>query len=175
MTQLSVKPYQITLAGMSAVTTAIIAYSVWASHNGASPCPLCIFQRMLFMTVLAIATLGLAMPRSLSRAVTGGMLAVSLGGFAVAAYQSFMQEFPGRLASCGYSDPTLIESIVDWAGDISPYFFLATGFCEHKDIALLGVSWAQLSAAAFMAISVTAVWLFLSNRNQNRGIGSARA
>ena len=147
------------MTGIVVILTAAVTYSVWASHNGSSPCPLCIFQRMLFMLIVALAVLGLVLPRVASMAITTGISAVSMGGFAVAAYQSWMQEFPGSLPTCGYADPTLIERIVDWAGMQSPYFFLATGYCEQKDIAFLGTSWAQLAAMAFLTVSLIGAWL----------------
>lgn len=154
--------YRQALTSILIMLTAAVTYSVWASHNGSSPCPLCIFQRMLFMLIVALAVLGLVLPRAASWAITTGISAVSMGGFAVAAYQCWMQEFPGSVPSCGYADPTLIEQIVDWAGMQSPYFFLATGYCEHKDIAFLGASWAQLAAVAFFTVSLTGAWITCS-------------
>ena len=130
--------------------------------------PLCIFQRMLFMLIVVLAGVGLAVPRSLFRVVAIAIATVSLGGFAVAAYQCWMQEFPGSVASCGYADPTLIEQIVDWAGMQNPYFFLATGYCERKEIALLSASWAQLAAAAFLSVGMTGCWLAIMRmRNES--------
>lgn len=151
--------YRQALTGIAIILTAAVTYSVWASHNGSSPCPLCIFQRMLFMLIVSFAVLGLVLPRAASTAIASGISVVSLGGFAVAAYQCWMQEFPGSVPACGYADPTLIERFVDWAGMQSPYFFLATGYCEHKDIAFPGASWAQLAAVAFFTVSLIGTWL----------------
>lgn len=174
ITEASTKPYRAVLASMMLGTGAIVSYSVWASHHGASPCPLCIFQRMLFMGIASLAATGLLLPRKLSKAVAVSLLLVALGGLSVAVYQSLMQEFPGTVSSCGYADPTPIERIVDWAGMQSPFLFLATGYCERKDIAFLGLSWAQLSAMAFLLLSMTAVWLGLPARTSGAAHRTAR-
>lgn len=95
---------------------------------------------MLFIGISAIVALGLLLPRKLGKAISLCLLLMALGGLSVAGYQCLMQEFPGAVSTYGYADPTLIERIVDWAGMQSPFLFLATGYCEHKDIAFLGLS-----------------------------------
>lgn len=174
ITEINAKPFRAVLASVMVGTGAIVSYSVWASHNGASPCPLCIFQRMLFMGIWTLAAMGVLLPRYLNKAVAASLLLVALTGLSVATYQCLMQEFPGSVTNCGYADPTLIERIVDWAGTQSPFLFLATGYCEHKDIAFLGLSWAQLSAMAFLLLLVTAVWLGLPARISGAAHRTAR-
>lgn len=81
ITEINAKPYRAVLASMMVATGAIVSYSVWASHNGASPCPLCIFQRMLFMGIWTLAAMGVVLPRKLNKAVAASLLIVALGGF----------------------------------------------------------------------------------------------
>lgn len=160
MVSATTKSYRQTLVAIFVVLAAGVAYAVWAGHNGAPPCPLCIFQRILFMVLALLALIGLALPTKPSRALLATMILTSMYGFGVAAYQSWMQEFPAIVTKCGYADPTLIERVVDWAGTQVPYLFLATGYCEQKDITMLGVSWAQLSAVVFLAVLLVTARLF---------------
>lgn len=74
------KLYRATLASIIAVLTTGVSYSVWASHNGASPCPLCIFQRMLFMTLIALAFVALVLPYGVRKVILPAMEAVCIGG-----------------------------------------------------------------------------------------------
>ena len=161
MADWSARYYRSWLAVIIVILIGAVAYSVWASHNGASPCPMCIFQRMIFMVIIGITIIGLLLPQSASRVIAVGLLLTANGGLSVAVYQCLMQAFPEVIPACNYADPTLIERFVEWAGMQCPYLFLATGYCERKDIAFLGLSWAQLAAMAFAGVSMVAVWLGL--------------
>lgn len=97
ITEINAKPFGAVLASVMVGTGAIVSYSVWASHNGASPCPLCIFQRMLFMGIWTLAAMGVLLPRYLNKAVAASLLLVALTGLSVATYQCLMQEFPGSV------------------------------------------------------------------------------
>jgi disulfide bond formation protein DsbB len=116
-----------------------------------APCPLCIFQRLLYIVVGLVALAGVLRP--------GGRLpwslliaALALGGMAVAGYQSWMQAFPHLVTECGYSDPNLIERLVDWLGMQWPALFLATGFCTSREWEFLGLSMANWSLLVFAGI-----------------------
>ncbi len=116
-----------------------------------APCPLCIFQRLLYLVIGALGLLGFALPAGrLLWAGMGGALA--LGGFAVAAYQSWMQAFPELATECGYADPNAIERLVDWLGMQYPDLFLATGFCTSRDWVFLDLSMANWSMLVFAGI-----------------------
>ena len=174
MADWSARYYRSWLAVIIVILISAVAYSVWASHNGASPCPMCIFQRMLFIAIIGIAIVGLLLPQSASRVIAVGLLLTANGGLSVAVYQCLMQAFPEVIPACNYADPTLIERFVEWAGMQCPYLFLATGYCERKDIAFLGLSWAQLAAMAFAGVSMVAVWLGLpSSCGESRGVRTA--
>ncbi|WP_412480906.1 disulfide bond formation protein B [Azonexus sp. IMCC34839] len=116
-----------------------------------APCPLCIFQRLLYLVIGVVGLLGFALPagRMLWTGL-GGILA--LGGFSVAAYQSWMQAFPELATECGYADPNAIERLVDWLGMQYPGLFLATGFCTSRDWVFLDLSMANWSMLVFAGI-----------------------
>ncbi|MEY4591889.1 MAG: hypothetical protein RIR18_784 [Pseudomonadota bacterium] len=125
-----------------------------------SPCPLCIFQRVLYLVLLALGLLGTALPfRIIHRGLGWAVLLTSLIGFATAAYQSWMQAFPEKFtSSCSYTDPNLIEQFVDWLGMIEPTLFMATGLCTSKAWDFLGLSMVNWSLLTFSLITFIAIW-----------------
>lgn len=125
-----------------------------------SPCPLCIFQRVLYLAIGAVALFGVLLPAA--RFLWGGLIALTgLGGLAVAVYQSWMQAFPHLATECGYTDPNAIERLVDWLGVRWPSLFLATGFCTSRDWEFLSLSMANWSVFLFAGFAVFGAWLLL--------------
>jgi len=124
-----------------------------------APCPLCIFQRVLYMVIGLIGLLGFFWPAG---RMFWAVAAAGLGllGFAVAAYQTWMQAFPDLAPECGFTDPNAIERLVDWLGMELPSLFLATGFCTSRDWEFLGLSMANWSVLVFAGIVVYAALLF---------------
>ncbi len=123
-----------------------------------APCPFCIFQRLLYIVIGVVALLGVVLP--VGRLLWGGLITtLAAGGAAVAGYQSWMQAFPHLVTECGYSDPTLIERLVDWLGMQWPGMFLATGFCTSREWEFLGLSMANWSFLIFLGIAGYAVLL----------------
>jgi disulfide bond formation protein DsbB len=123
-----------------------------------APCPLCIFQRLLFLVVGVLALGGALLP--VARLPLAALIvAVATGGGAVAGYQSWMQAFPHLATECGYSDPNAIERLVDWLGMQWPAMFLATGFCTGRDWVFIGLSLANWSLLVFAGVVVLTVLL----------------
>lgn len=123
-----------------------------------APCPLCIFQRLLYLVIGAVALVGAFFPWA--RLAWGGLIGLTgLGGFSVAAYQSWMQAFPELATECGYAEPNAIEKLVDMLGMQWPSLFLATGFCTSREWEFLGLSMANWSALIFPAFALFALWV----------------
>ncbi len=130
-----------------------------------SPCPLCIFQRLLYLLIGVLALAGWLLP--LAREVWAGLIvATGLGGAAVAAYQSWMQAFPHLATECGYAEPNAIERLVDLLGMQWPSLFLATGFCTSRDWEFLGMSMANWSVFVFAGMAIFAGWLALRQEQE---------
>lgn len=123
-----------------------------------APCPLCIFQRLLYILIGLLGLAGWAWP-GLRQAWAGMIAVLGLAGFGVAAFQSWMQAFPELATECGYTDPSLIERLVDWLGMQLPSLFLATGFCTTRDWEMFGLSMANWSVPIFAGIVGYAVLL----------------
>lgn len=123
------------------------------------PCPLCVFQRLLYLLAGGGLLLGAAWPRG--RAGMGAFsLLASAGGFATAAYQSWMQAFPLRFMECGSGAPANpIEHLVDRLGQVWPWMFYASGECTSREWEWLGLSMANWSALAFLAFTIAIGWM----------------
>ena len=128
-----------------------------------APCPLCIFQRLLYIVIGIVGLFGFVWPagRMLSAVLAGGL---GLLGFGVAAYQTWMQAYPDLAPACSFTDPNAIERLVDWLGMEWPSMFLATGFCTSRDWEFLGLSMANWSVLVFAGIVVYTVLLFTQKR-----------
>lgn len=125
-----------------------------------APCPLCIFQRLLYIVIGLIGLIGFALPAG--RMLWSALIAcLGLLGLGVATHQTWMQAFPELATECGLTDPTLIERLVDWLGMEWPSMFLATGFCTSRDWEMFGLSMANWSVLFFAGIVAYAVLLFL--------------
>lgn len=123
-------------------------------------CPLCIFQRLLYLLIALFALAGVLLP-GYSRFWGVPLGLTAAGGLATAAYQSWLQLLPDASMACGFGEPTLIEQIVDWFGVRWPSLFMATGFCSSKDWLFLGLSMANWSCLCFLAILVVAAVLVM--------------
>ena len=123
-----------------------------------APCPLCIFQRLLYIVIGGLALAGVLLPRL--RHLWAGLVAIlAVLGVGVAGYQTWMQAFPELASECSYTDPNLIESLVDWLGMQFPSLFLATGFCSSREWEMLGLSMANWSLLVFAGIVGYAILL----------------
>lgn len=116
-------------------------------------CPLCIFQRVLYLGIAATALLAAACSGKLRSFFVLLALGLACWGVGVAAWQSWLQAFPDPALECNFSDPTLIEQLVNWLGMQWPRVFMATGFCSSKEWVLLGLSMANWSALTFALLS----------------------
>lgn len=117
-------------------------------------CPLCIFQRVLYLALAVLALIAALLPQGRGRTLfIFAALAVALGGVAAAGWQSWLQAFPDPALECSYSDPNMIERLVDWLGMQWPRLFMATGFCSSKEWTLAGLSMANWSVLTFLLLA----------------------
>ncbi|MDR2626237.1 MAG: disulfide bond formation protein B [Zoogloeaceae bacterium] len=144
-----------------------------------SPCPLCIFQRLLYI-LLGTLSLVFALPpfsvetwegRRNYRLLGAPLVLICLLGLGVAIYQTLMQAVPNLVAECSFTDPGPIERLVAALGEywmdngpVLPEFFLAIGSCSSKEWTLFGLSLANLSAIAFLGYGLFLTWFVLLPR-----------
>jgi protein dithiol:quinone oxidoreductase len=159
------KPRYIWL-GVAAISAGLVVASLilgaWLKLH---PCPLCIFQRLLFMLISVLALAAFLGSRRLAGPVAGILtLLTAVSGAAVAGYQIWLQAQPAAMFTCGGANPNLIERLVDWLGQQLPSLFLATGICGDKELLILGYSLAVWSLAAFVAGAAACVGALLRGR-----------
>jgi disulfide bond formation protein DsbB len=70
---------------------------------------------------------------------------------------------PGSI-SCMAGEPSQIERLVEWLGQLQPELFLATGFCEEAELSILGLSLANWALVSFSAFLVAAGWALFRAR-----------
>ena len=148
--------------GLIAVASAglVVAGLVLGELFNLHPCPLCIFQRVLYLVIAIFALGGALLPGW--RSLWGGLLGLTAGGgMATSLYQSWLQFAPDVSKECGFGEPTLIEQLVDWLGMQWPAMFMATGFCSSKEWVFLGLSMANWSIVCFFGFLLLAGWLLL--------------
>lgn len=157
--------FWLALAGLAALAAgASLLLTNWLDLH---PCHLCIFQRLLFMLLAVLAGMA-ALARSRDVALGTGSLFVvtALGGMAVAAYQSWLQWQPAGSATCASGPPGPLERLVEWLGQLQPELFLATGFCEDKELTLLGLSLANLAFLVYLICAVLAIKILISHSRE---------
>jgi disulfide bond formation protein DsbB len=131
-----------------------------------NPCPLCIFQRVLYLVVGLWALCGVLVPQV--RKLWGGLIAAtSAGGMATALYQTWMQLNPETAVQCGSGELNLIERLVDWLGMQWPFMFMATGFCTSKEN-IFGLTMANWSIVCFFGFLVLGLWVGFSRRFERK-------
>lgn len=151
----------------AAVALASLILTPWLELE---PCHLCIFQRTIFMLMALLAGLTAALShpsgRGLGARLTARLfLALAALGSGVAAYQSWLQWQPMGEVSCIGGQPGLIERLVEWLGQQVPALFLASGFCEDRQLVILGLSLANWAFLVFIGALAAGAWALWQGRH----------
>ena len=125
---------------LSAVGAAYFTQHVWNMQ----PCPWCVLQRLIFVSITGAALLGLLWPAG--GAVLAGTLAAS--GVAAALWQHFVA------ASAESCDLTLADRIMAATGldGQFPELFMAMASCADAKVNLFGLPYEAWSGALFGAM-----------------------
>ena len=121
-------------------------------------CPLCILQRMLYLSLGLSAMFGLLLWRYRAGRMfaTVLMLASTMCGTFVAAYQTYLQRF-AQDVQCG-GEAAWWELFVDWAGVRAPLLFEANGLCSDPAWKFIGLSIAEWSLIAFSLLALLSAY-----------------
>ena len=127
-------------------------------------CPLCIWQRILYLALSVAALLGLAAGghRFWQRFAALLMAVCAATGVFVAGYQSYIQRFAHDTQCSGTE--AWWESFVDWAGARVPLLFQASGLCSEPGLKFIGLSIAEWSLVAFFFLTGLALVTLLRRR-----------
>ena len=87
------------------------------------------------------------------------MLACTLTGAGIAAYQTWIQRIAPNVQCSG--EAAWWELLVDWAGEKSPLLFQASGLCSDPAWTLFSLSLAEYSLLSFCALTLIALYALL--------------
>lgn len=127
------------------------------SVTGLTPCPLCIFQRVAFMGVGALALLGalLGPAPPASRLLAGLLGLAALAGAAIAARQVWLQHLPAdRIPECGPGLDFILDAYP--LGEALTTVLRGSGDCAKVDWTLFGLSIAEWSLLNFLGLAALA-------------------
>lgn len=117
------------------------------------PCPWCVLQRAIYLTIAAVCLIGAALAVPLARRAAGALaLLLALSGAASALYQHLVA---ARSASCNL---TFADKVMSALGldSILPWLFQVYASCADAAVSMLGVPYAYWSLALFAALGLGA-------------------
>ena len=148
------------------VCAGLIAFALYLQHfQGQDPCPLCIVQRVAYITLMAVFLVAAVHGAGRTGAtVYGGLLVLvaSLGG-AVAARHVWLQHLPkDRIPECGpgleymlrkYPPPQALEKLLAGSGE-----------CSESGWSFLGLSIAEWSLLWLVLLGAFSIYLTVKAR-----------
>lgn len=138
------------LVTIATACVAMLAAALYLQHvKDLLPCPLCVIQRYLFLTVAIACLAGAAAGRP--RLGAGIGLMATLGGVGVAAKHLYILAHPGL--SCGI-DPLETSLNKIFTATYLPYIFRADGLCEDATAPLFGLSIPQWALLWFVVFTI---------------------
>ena len=142
------------LLAIAAAALSLIGVALYLQHGlDMLPCPLCVIQRYLFLTIAIVCLIG-ALARKPRLGAGLGLLA-ALGGLGVAGKHLYVLAHPGL--SCGI-DPmeTALNKIP--TATLLPGLFRADGLCEAAQETVFGLNVPQWSAVWFTILTLALLW-----------------
>ncbi len=140
------------LTGLALVAGGVVL----ARTMNLAACPLCIVQRMLFLSLMVESLLCWHWAnRSAGRWASLLVAGTAATGAFVAGYQTWLQRFATGV-SCTADQPWW-EQLVNWAGTQVPWLFEATGLCSEAGWKFLSLSIAEWSLIVFSSMTALAL------------------
>ena len=154
LTFLDRHPSRALLLWMGLAAWAAVAMAWTAQHRfDMQPCPWCILQRILFLSIGALAFLSALLPPDLRRSgtrLTGPLMALlGLCGVAAAAYQNL---YAAKSSSCALS---LADRIITFLSldRLWPDMFEVRASCAEAAVKLLGLPFELWSLGLFLLLA----------------------
>jgi protein dithiol:quinone oxidoreductase len=147
---------------------ALLGYGLYLQHVvGLEPCPMCIVQRYAMVLIMLLAAVLAWLAQPTARVWGLGLLVFLSGsGAFVAARQSWLQWFPPEVYTCGRDFYGMIETFP--LKRAIPMIFRGSGDCTKIDWTFLGLSIANWSFLAFLAMGLFCAWLLWRQRQAQR-------
>lgn len=139
----------VAVASFGAVAAALVSQYAYAMD----PCPWCVLQRLICVTIGVVALLGLVVRGPTAGRIAAGLaLLLAVAGFAAALWQHFVA---AKSASCNLTlaDRIMTASQLD---KLLPSLFEARASCADAAVSIAGIPFDFL-AAAFFALCAMAM------------------
>lgn len=151
------------LLGCAVFALAAVGVALVLQHAyGMRPCAWCTFQRLIYLSVAALALLGWAFGARVGVRRSFAALAAlaAVGGIWAALHQQLVA---AQTQSCAFTfaDRMLMQLRLD---ETLPWLFMADASCSEANVPLLGVPFALWSVAAFVLLAAGASFAALSSK-----------
>jgi len=137
----------------------MVSYALYVQHaQFLDPCPLCVFQRVAFMWIGAVALIAaIHNPATIGRWIYGALLGLgSLFGIVVAGRHLWLQSLPpDQVPECGMGLNYMLETL-PFTQVLSRVFY-GSGECAEVDWSLFGLSmpgWTLLWYTGFTIVTI---------------------
>ena len=139
------------------ICAVLLGFGLYLEHGkGLEPCPLCVFQRIAFISVAVIALIAtLHRPGRIAIWFYSGLISISaLIGGAIASRQVWLQHLPPeRVPECGPGLDYMLE--VFPLGQALKMILSGSGECAEVDWSFLGFSIAEWSLLWFLMFFIS--------------------
>ena len=148
---------------------ALVLFGVLLAQTlGLAACPLCIWQRILYLLFAVLAGIGFfCVKRNLPRRLLAFLMACAAAtGGGIAGYQVWIQRF-APMTTCAGKEPWW-EAFVRWAGEQLPMLFKASGLCSDPAWKFLDLSIADWSLLCFCGLFVLSFFAALQKQGRKK-------
>jgi disulfide bond formation protein DsbB len=161
---MKLSPRPLFALGVIVPITLVAAAAVLTVFYQVAACPLCIAQRLLYLTIALLSALGLAFASHHAVRIIAALFSAVLAasGAVIAGYQIYLQHNPFA-ATCG-DGTAWWERLVERAGQLLPVLFKAEGLCSDNTWSLFGLSIPELSLLAFCGLFVLGILALFSRQ-----------
>lgn len=139
---------------------ALLAYALYAQYQMfLDPCPLCIFQRVVFIAMGIVFLLGaLHGPKGWGRKAYGVLVFfVSMIGVGIAGRHVWLQSLPAdQVPACGPGLEYMLDAFP--LGKTLSMVFTGSGECANVDWHFLGLSMPAWTLICYVLLGVGALW-----------------
>ncbi len=148
------------LLGFAACFGIVILALVIQTQYQLEPCPLCISQRIVFMSLGVLFLISAFIPPAsvFKKVLTALQVLTAIGGAGVAIRHWYLQaNKESMIADCGVGFDYMFENFP--LAKAFKLLFRGTGDCAAIDWTLLGLTLPQLALISFVGFGIYAIWL----------------
>lgn len=153
-------------ASAALVAALLLGYGYWLQfYGGLEPCPLCIFQRIAFISIFAVCLVAaIHGPRGRGRIAYGTLtFLAAAAGAGVAIRHLWLQNLPpDQVPACGPGLDYLMDAFP--LAQVVRMAFTGSGECAEIDWVFLGLSMPGWSLVWFILFAIGAAWFGLRRR-----------